>query len=161
MADFKIDASQLKRLDRSLSKANVSFKRGVKAFLKKVGVIVLGLARKYAPESPTLAQYASMNKSGKTKRKVSTTGSLRDSIRTDLGADYVSINVPSNSRGGKYAEKIHDEKGKSWKKRGIRTREKGSKADEKYIYRAAEDSEKEMDALIDKTINDVINKIGL
>ena len=53
MPDFTIDASELKRLQKSLSKAGVEYKRGAKRLLKEVGNAVLGLARKYAPESPT------------------------------------------------------------------------------------------------------------
>ena len=161
MADFRIDARQLKSLDRQLARAGVDFRKGTNRLLKKIGVLVLGQARKNAPESPTLGQYARMNKSGKTKRKASsiTTGSLRDSIRTDLGKDSVSINVPANSRGGKYAEKMHDEKGKTWKNRGPRTKEKGSQAGDKYIYRAAEDVGKEVDTLIDQVANELIRRI--
>jgi hypothetical protein len=105
MADFTIDASQLKRLNRSLSRAGVSFKKGSKRMLSKIGVTVQGLAKDYCPESPTKGQYAAMNKSGVTKRKASsiTTGSLRDSITMKAKGDEVSIFVPSNSRGGKVA----------------------------------------------------------
>lgn len=163
MSDFKIDTTQLKRLERSLSSAKVDYKKGVKRFLKEVGVRIQGLARKYAPESPTKSDYAKLNKSGKTNRKNTgiTTGSLRDSITYDAGRDMVSINVPSNSRGGKYAERIHDKKGTEWNNRGPRTVKKGAKADEKYIYRAFDDSEKSIDKLIDKVIDDLTGAIGV
>lgn len=163
MASFKIDAGQLDRLANSFRRAGADLKRGEKRFLKKLGVIVQGLSRKYCPESPTKAMYARMNKSGKTKRKSSgiTTGQLRDSIRHDVTKTEVSINVPANSRGGKYAKKIHDEKGQTWRNRGVRTREKGSKADEKFIYRAAKDSKKEIDGLIDQVIDEFTKEIGI
>lgn len=163
MADFTIDTAQLRRLERSLSKAGVKYENGARLMLKRIGVLVQGLARKYCPESPTIGQYAKMNKSGKTKRKRSsiTTGSLRDSITHEAKKDYVSINVPSNSRGGGYAEKIHDKKGKSWKKRGVRTKQKGPKADEKFIYRAFADSEKEIDGIVDGVIDDLTKAIGV
>ena len=163
MADFKVDYSQLRRLERSLGKSEKKLNAGRKNLLKKIGSVVLGLARRYCPESPTKAQYASQNKSGKTNRKASsiTTGSLRDSITTEVKKDYVSINVPSNSKGGKYAEKIHDEKDKTWWDVGIRTKQKGAKADEKYIYRAAEDGSKEIDALIDQVITEFTKGIGI
>lgn len=163
MADFTVDTSQLRRLERSLSKAGVKFEKGSTLFLKRIGVLVQGLARKYSPESPTLSMYASMNKSGVTKRNRSsiTTGSLRDSITVDSKKDSVSINVPSNSRAGDYAEKIHDQKGTAWRNRGPRTKQKGSKADEKFIYRAYDDSKKEQDAIIGGVINDLIKEIGV
>ena len=163
MADFTVDTSQLKRLDRSLSKAGVKFEKGTKLFLKRLGVVVLGVARKYSPESPTIGMYASMNKSGVTKRRRDsiTTGSLRDSITTELKPDSVSINIPSNSRAGDYAEKIHDKKGSAWKNRGPRTKQKGAQADEKFIYRAYDASRKEQDALIDGVIATLTRDIGV
>lgn len=163
MSDFKVDASQLKRLDRSLTKAGKDYKKGVKRFLKEIGHTISGLAKKYSPESPTMRDYKNMNQDGETTRANTsiTSGSLRDSITYDTGKDFVSIGVPVNSRAGKYAERIHDGKGKTWHERGVRTKQKGSKADEKYITRAGDDSAKEIDALIDKVIKDLTNGIGI
>lgn len=163
MSDFTIDARQLKRLDKSLTKAGKDYKKGVKRFLKEIGIRIQGLARKYCPESPQKQDYARMNKSGRTNRKSSniTTGSLRDSITYETGKDKVSINVPANSRGGKYGEKIHDGKGSDWQKRGVRTQQKGVKADEKFIFRAFADSESKVDELIDKVISDMTKGIGV
>ena len=79
----------------------------------------------------------------------------------DVGDGFVSINVPSNSRGGAYAEKMHDEKGKTWLNLGVRSKQKGGKVGDKYILRAAKDSEREIDALIDSAINDMLKKIGV
>jgi hypothetical protein len=163
MADVTVNQKQLLRLEKSLAKAGKDFGKGKKKLLKKIGVLVQGLAMKYCPESPTKSQYASMNKSGKTSRKSSgiTTGSLRDSITHEVGKDFVSINVPSNSRGGKYAEKMHDKKGSEWLNRGPRTKQKGAKADEKFIFRAGKDTQKETDALIDQVLNEMIKGIGV
>ena len=55
------------------------------------------------------------------------------------GPDHVDILVPSNSAAGDYAKKMHDEKGRTWKNRGVGTVAKGPQADEKYIERAIED----------------------
>jgi len=161
MADFTIDTTQLKRLQRSLGKSGPKFEKGSKLFLKKVGVLVQGLARKYSPESPTIGMYARQNKSGVTNRKRSsiTTGSLRDSITSKVGKGFVSIFVPSNSRAGKYAEKVHSKTGiNEW---GPRTKQKGSKAKEEYIYRAFADSTKEIDALLDDVIDKFTDGIGV
>jgi len=159
MSDVRIDARQLKSLNKRLGRAGVDFRKGTNKLLKVIGFEVHRLAQKYCPESPTISMYAKMNKSGKTRRRKSTTGDLKRSIRFDVKKDSVSINVPANSNGGKYAEKIHDEKHKSWKKRGPRTREKGIKADEKYIYRAAEDRSKQIDKMIDQVANELIRRI--
>ena len=163
MADFTIDTSQLKRLQRSLGKSGPKFDKGAKLFLKKVGVLVHGLARKYCPESPTLKQYADMNQDFVTMRDATsiTSRSLRRSITMKATKDSVSIFVPSNSPGGKYAEKMHDEKGKTWLNRGVRTKQKGSKADDKFVYRAFDDSEKEIDALLDQVIDKFADGIGI
>ncbi len=163
MADFTIDAGQLRRLEKSLSKAGVDFKKGTKRFLTKIGVAVQGKAKEYSPESPTKSMYAAMNKSGVTKRKASsiTTGSLRNSITMQAKSDSVSIFVPANSKAGEYAEKIHDKKGSAWQNRGPRTKQKGPKADEKFIYRAYADTKKEQDAFINQTIAELVRDIGV
>ena len=76
-----------------------------------------------------------------------------------VGEDFVSIFVPSNSPGGKYAEKIHDKKGVQWRNRGPRTKQKGADADDKFIFRAGKKVEPEIDALIDNVLDDMIRKI--
>jgi len=115
-----VNQKQLLRLELGLLKAGKSYDKGKKRLLKKIGVVVQGLARKYCPESMPKGMYVGTLKGGVTKRKNSsfTSGSLRRSITVDTGKDFVSINVPSNSPGGDYAEKMHDEKGKSWLNRG-------------------------------------------
>jgi len=163
MANFTIDTTALKRLDRSFTKAGKDFKKGRKKFLQKLGVVVQGLAKEYCPESPNIGDYARQNKSGVTKRRRDsiTTGSLRDSITVEAKSDRVSISVPSNARGGKYAEKIHDKKGSEWQEVGVRTKMKGAKADEKFIFRAGKDSEKEQSAIVDAVLDKFINGIGV
>jgi len=162
-SNFTIDTSALRRLDMSFIKAGKDFKKGRKKFLQKIGVLIQGMARKYCPESPTLKQYAAMNQDYVTMRDATsiTTGSLRDSITVESKDDYVSIHVPANSRGGKYAEKMHDEKGVTWQNRGVRTQQKGPKADEKFIFRAGKDTDREQDAIVDDLINKFINSIGV
>jgi hypothetical protein len=158
MADVKIDYHQLRGLMRRCDKAGVEFERAMPRVLKRFGVLVQGTARKFCPESPTIAMYARQNKSGKTKRRRSsiTTGSLRDSITTKSDKVTTSIFVPRNSRGGKYAERIHDGKGTSWRKRGPRTVQKGADADDKFIYRAYEVRKKDLDDLMDQAINKIL-----
>lgn len=66
-------------------------------------------------------------------------GGLEKSIKYKIigvkepdGMVYVASNAPA----GKYAARIHDEKGKSWNKRGIGTQRKGARADDLFIKRA-------------------------
>lgn len=68
-------------------------------------------------------------------------GGLEKSIKYKIigtkepdGMIYVARNAPA----GKYAARIHDEKGKTWRKRGLGTVAKGARADDKYILRAIE-----------------------
>jgi len=160
MSDVTVDQKQLLKLELRLKVAGKSYKKGKVLLLKKIGVLVQGLARKYCPESPTLSMYAAMNQDGVTTRDASsiTSGSLMRSITHEVGVDFVSIFVPSNSPGGKYAEKIHDKKGVDWQNRGPRTKQKGSKADDKFIDRAGDKASEEIDALIDNVLDDMIRK---
>lgn len=160
-SDFTVDTSALKRLDRSFAKAGKDFGNGRKKFLKSIGVLIQGKARKYCPESPTLKQYADMNQDGVTLRDRSsiTTGTLRRSISVESTDSYVSIHVPVNSGGGKYGEKVHEKQGiREW---GVRTKQKGPDARERFIYRAGEDTEKEQDAIVDRVVDKFANSIGV
>lgn len=123
-------------------------------------------AKYYAPVSPTEAEAASerlakSKRKGKAtkRRKVTqrrrrkrkmgrTPGGLEKSIASDVEQVEgiwvnVSAYVADPSPAKKYAEVIHDKKGIRWKRRGIGTRNKGKQADEKFIYRAAKDRERE------------------
>ena len=57
--------------------------------------------------------------------------------------------VPSNSEAGKYARRIHDEKGISWWHRGPGTQAKGAQADALFIERAITDSKPNIQKIID------------
>jgi len=107
-----------------------------------------------APRSPTQAQKDALLKNpkkakarrGKTRKARATTrakpGGLERSIETKIDAQKMeaSIYVAANSEGGRYAKRIHDEKGKSWGKRGPGTVIKGPRADDKFIARAIADN---------------------
>lgn len=151
---ISVDTKELKRLERSMKRAGKDFEKGAQKALKKLGVWVQGRAKELSPESPTVGDFASMNKSGKTARNRSaiSTGSLRDSITVEQGKLRVDIGIPKNSRGGKYGEKMHDERGKSWQNFGPRSKQKGAK--DKFIYRAGEDSKKVQAELIDDVIDE-------
>ena len=56
----------------------------------------------------------------------------------------VRVFVAANAEAGDYARKMHDEKGKTWKKRGIGTTNKGSQADELFVKRALEENDEKI-----------------
>ena len=71
-------------------------------------------------------------------------GGLEQSIQAEVYTENhvmgVRVYVAANSMAGDYAKKMHDEKGKTWKKRGIGTVNKGSQADELFVKRAIDDN---------------------
>lgn len=91
----------------------------------------------------------------KTKNKP-TPGGLERSIHAVCegeGEDMkVSCYVRTPSEAQDYANVIHNAKGTRWFNRGIGTREKGEKADEKFIERARDENLKRYFAAIDKAI---------
>ena len=123
------------------------------AALKASAKTVWGRARDYAPISPTQAQKKAARKTRrKVRRKATATtrakpGGLVRSIEWYAGPDYASVFVAANSDAGAYAKKIHDEKGKTWHKRGLGTVAKGGQADDKFIDRALTDAQKEIDGI--------------
>lgn len=101
-------------------------------------------AKRNAPISPSLGQLAAQRT---TTRKVSrkrratsrpARGGLQNSIDSTYTGKQASVFVSANSPAGKYAYKIHEEKGQTWHKRGPGTRAKGPAADHEFIKRAVE-----------------------
>ena len=124
-----------------------------------------------APRSPTQAQKDATLKNrkkalarrGKTRKARATTrakpGGLERSVEMfiDAGKMEAFVYVAANSEGGRYAKKIHDEKGKSWGKRGPGTVIKGPRADAKFIARAINDNEN----TVGEKIADELRKVEL
>jgi len=118
-----------------------------------------------APRSPSQKIVRALRKTRrKTKRKDRAVSrpnpaGLERSIARDVivGPDGVSASVfvASNSEAGRYAARIHDGKGLTWRNRGPGTIQKGARADEKFIDRAVIDNEA---ALLD-IINDEAGKV--
>ena len=156
--DVTINDKELTLLMKKIAKASKQNPRIIKKMLKKVGAIVQGQARKYAPRSKTKSEYVATLKRGKTKRKTSsfTSRNLQKSITSEVKKSSVEIGVPSNSPAGKYAEKIHDERGQSWNKIGDQNT---SKATDKYIFKAFADSRKEIDAELNNMLDEVIKGV--
>lgn len=146
----------------------------------RVGVLVKRTAVQYAPVSPAagllkeLSMIRMVNagfsnkrikrtlKAAKARRDPRATsrpkpGGLMRSIMFQAGSDYVEIYVPANSEAGKYAYKIHEEKGLTWLKRGPGTQAKGAQADDKFITRAITDNESQILSIME---SEIAKKLG-
>lgn len=131
-------------------------------------------AHTYAPVSPTQAQIdesrakrkgvkvskvANARRRRKTKNKPEPGGLERSISSTVEGTGHdtsVSCYVRQPSEAQAYANVIHNQKGTRWRNRGLGTRAKGEKADEKFIERARDDNMpryfRKLDAAIDRAI---------
>ena len=96
---------------------------------------------------------------GKARRKAGShsrhaPGGLERSIQWRLIGKGFSLDaeiyVAANAQAGKYAKRIHDEKGKTWRKRGPGTVAKGARADDKYILRAVQKAAKDFPSRLRK-----------
>jgi hypothetical protein len=138
------------KLTMKATSPNAAFKRvrrsgdkAAKRFISMALINVQNRGRDNALVGPTLAQYVSTLKGGKTKRRSIQTGDLERSITQETASDGMEgkVFVPGNSGPGMkgYAKKLHDERGKTWRKRGPGTRHKGPQAREKYLTRAKDE----------------------
>lgn len=109
--------------------------------LTRIGQRVRDEAKRNAPRSPTMAQFSATLKRKKRTARRTTPGGLEKSIEYEVKGDTCNVFVASNSYAGKYTKCIHDEKGKSWRKRGPDTIAKGSRADDKFVERAIRDNQ--------------------
>lgn len=124
----------------------------------RIGKLVHPVAKVYAPRSPTMGQ---LSKTLKRKRRTSSRrkpGNLEKSIAYEVlpGNAGCSVFVASNSLAGEYARRIHDEKGKTWWKRGPGTVAKGPQADEKFVERAIRDREPKFLTIIKSEIRKAV-----
>lgn len=87
-------------------------------------------------------------------------GGLMRSIAFRSDESKVECFVPSNSLAGKYAFKIHEEKGRTWKERGPGTQAKGPQADDKFITRSANDRENDFKAIVGNEIDKLLGGNG-
>ena len=153
---ISVDTRELNGMVKRLEMAGKATPKNIKIVLKTIGVIVLKKARDFSPMSMSKSQYVSKLKGKKTKRKVFTRGSLKQSITSEVKDRSVEIGVPSNSKAGAYAEKMHDDRGNSWNKLSIG---KQPQSTDKYIYKAEEKTKKtylkEVDKLIDRLIRGI------
>lgn len=118
----------------------------------RAGSLVQREAKKNAPKSPTMQELANRSTgtqaqrdAGKRRRNDRATsrpspGGLEQSIEMRSNAMNAEVFVAANSSAGRYAWRIHEEKGETWFRRGKGTIAKGDRADEKFIERALNDN---------------------
>lgn len=119
----------------------------------RIGLHAVREARANAPRSPTARQIsATLIRKRRTNRKP-TPGGLERSIKysVEFGGFHeleTHVFVPRNSAAGAYAQYIHDQKGIKWHNRGVGTRAKGARADDKFVARAVKDNIRRYSQLI-------------
>lgn len=150
MADIELDTSKVERM---LAAVPGKVDAAVGAAIRRACLVVHRESVKNAPISPTNAQYskAVLKRKKRTSRRLHP-GGLSRSIEWAAQGLQGAVYVASNSEAAKYAKKIHDEKYKTWRKRGPGTIAKGTRADEKFIERALNDNRKAIDGLIDRAV---------
>lgn len=142
-----------------ISKAKGKLTEGIAAAIRQCGLHALRESKRNAPRSPTMKQRsATLVRKRRTKQK-SAPGGLERSIVCDIMGDTATIYILQNSAAGKYARRIHDEKGKTWWKRGAGTVAKGNRADEKFIQRALKDNAKAYEAKLAKAVESALKAV--
>lgn len=136
----------------------------------RIGTLVKDTAQEYAPISPTTSLLNKARKAAgkpKIRHRPRTTsrpmpGGLTRSITFKSTTTWAKIYVAANAEAGRYAFRIHEEKGVTWWKRGMGTVAKGPKADHKFISRAATDRYDDMKKIVvDETSKlTILNLVG-
>lgn len=111
-----------------------------RAALDDTGKMLVHEAFLNAPKSPMMKKHSATLKRKKRTAQGMLPGGLERSIQYESDASHCSVFVASNSEAKAYAKRIHDEKGVTWRNRGPATKDKGARADEKFIERAIRDN---------------------
>lgn len=160
MPDFSISVDGIKALEQKLARAGGIAVDVANRGLARCGLIAKREAKKNAPRSPTKKQHsATLKRKKRTKIKMFTPGGLEKSIDATVSNGACIVFVASNSYAGKYAKRIHDEKGKTWRKRGPGTIAKGVRADEKFISRAINANADNFKKILDNEIEKAMGRL--
>lgn len=107
---------------------------------------------KHGDGKASIRAFNKAQRQGKARRKANShsrhaPGGLERSIQWEVRGKGLAMEgevyVAANAEAGKYAKRIHDEKGKTWRRRGPGTVAKGARADDKFVSRAAEKAVRE------------------
>ena len=126
--------------------------------MSRCGLIAVREAKANAPRSPTMKQHSATLKRKKRTARRMLPGGLEKSIEFEATETGCSVFVASNSQAGRYARRIHDEKGVTWRNRGPGTIAKGARADEKFIERAIRDNAQNFAHIIDDELRKALPK---
>ena len=124
----------------------------------KCGMLAVREAKANSPKSPTMKQVSATLKRKKRTARRMLPGGLEKSIEYEATDRGCSVFVASNSMAGKYAKRIHDEKGVTWRNRGPGTIAKGSRADDKFIERAIRDNADNFGRIVDDELRKALPK---
>jgi hypothetical protein len=122
------------------------------------GLIAVRKSKANAPRSPTMKQHSATLKRKKRTARRMLPGGLEKSIEYEATETGCSVFVASNSQAGRYARRIHDEKGVTWRNRGPGTIAKGARADEKFIERAIKDNVQNFGLIVDDELRKALPK---
>ena len=155
------DITGLAELERTLQNLRRVAPSACRVALQKCGAFAMREAKANAPKSPTMKILsATLKRKKRTSRKMMP-GGLEKSIEYKVADNgkAVSIFVSSNSFAAKYAKRIHDDKGRTWQKRGPGTVAKGARADEKFIERAIKDNVGKYAAIVEAALQKELGRI--
>jgi hypothetical protein len=128
---------------------------------RHIAVLVHKTARWYAPISPSRNDLnKALKRRKRTRRKLVTPGGLQRSVGMRHSRDEARIFVAANSEAGRYAVKIHDERGQTWNNRGLGTVRKGPQAREMFIARAIDDNLPQIRQIIEAQVEQALRRAG-
>ena len=159
----EVTVQGIAELERMFRKAGAIAAEVAGRGLVRCGLLAQREAIANAPRSPTKAEFsATLKRKKQTDRKDFFPGGLEKSIETyyDKAKMAVVICVRDNSYAAKYARRIHDEKGQTWRNRGPGTVAKGDRADDKFIERAIRDNEGRFLEILTDEFRKAIGGIG-
>lgn len=143
----------LAALQASLARLQQTTGANVRRAMARCGLIAVREAKANAPRSPTNKVLSKTLKRKKRTARRTLPGGLEKSIAYETDGQTCSVFVAANSFAGKYARRIHDEKGVTWRNRGPGTVAKGTRADEKFIERAVRDNVGKFRAILADELN--------
>ncbi len=160
------DITGLAELERTLQNLRRVAPSACRVALQKCGAFAMREAQENCPVSPTMKQLSATLKRKKRTSQKTTPGNLKLSIAFDVSPDGMatSVFIPQNAlcvskKGFNYAKRIHDEKGRTWQKRGPGTVAKGARADEKFIERAIKDNVGKYTAIVEAALQKELGRI--